>query len=99
MSGTGTVSPIVSARTGVTASPSRHGRDPLRESVSGRPFLELRVGEAVAHTTAGFGMFHVAKRGARQGRPATGEAMRIKASKTPKFTVGAGLKNAIKGRS
>jgi len=24
--------------------------------------------------------------------------MRIKASKTPKFTVGAGLKNAIKGR-
>jgi len=44
-------------------------------------------------------MFHVAKRGARQGRPATGDGMRIKASKTPKFTVGAGLKNAIKGRS
>lgn len=57
---------------------------------------ELRKGREVAIT--GFGKFHVAKRGARQGRnPATGEKIRIKASKSPKFTAGAGLKNATKG--
>lgn len=58
---------------------------------------ELRRGREVAIT--GFGKFHVAKRGARQGtNPATGEKIKIKASKSPKFTAGAGLKNAAKGR-
>ncbi len=57
---------------------------------------ELRKGREVAIT--GFGKFHVAKRGARQGRnPATGEAIKIKASKTAKFTAGKGLKDAAKG--
>ncbi len=57
---------------------------------------ELRRGREVVIT--GFGRFHVTKRGARQGRnPATGEKIKIKASKTPKFTAGAGLKNATKG--
>ncbi len=54
---------------------------------------ELRKGREVAIT--GFGKFHVVKRGAREGRnPATGEKMKIKASKAPKFTAGAGLKKA-----
>ena len=45
----------------------------------------------------GFGKFHVAQRDAREGRnPSTGEKMQIKASRVPKFTAGAGLKQALK---
>ena len=45
----------------------------------------------------GFGKFHVAERGAREGRnPRTGETMQIAASKVPRFTAGSGLKKAIK---
>jgi DNA-binding protein HU-beta len=55
----------------------------------------LKQGDEVAIT--GFGKFTVAKRPARTGRnPQTGEAMKIKASKTPKFTAGASLKDAVK---
>ena len=44
----------------------------------------------------GFGTFEVAKRAAREGRnPRTGETMKIKASKTPKFKPGKALKDAI----
>lgn len=49
-------------------------------------------------TFSGFGKFHVAERGAREGvNPRTGEHMQIPASKVPRFTAGSGLKNAIKG--
>ncbi len=49
-------------------------------------------------TFSGFGKFHVAERGAREGvNPRTGERMQIPASKVPRFTAGSGLKNAIKG--
>jgi DNA-binding protein HU-beta len=49
-------------------------------------------------TFSGFGKFHVAERGARQGvNPATGEKMQIPASRVPRFTAGSGLKKAIKG--
>jgi len=45
----------------------------------------------------GFGTFSVKKRAARTGRnPATGEAIKIKASKTPSFKAGKGFKDAIK---
>jgi DNA-binding protein HU-beta len=48
-------------------------------------------------TFTGFGKFHVASRGAREGRnPRTGETMQIAASKVPRFTAGSGLKKAIK---
>jgi DNA-binding protein HU-beta len=54
----------------------------------------LKKGEDVAIT--GFGKFHVVKRAARQGvNPRTGEKVKIKASKAPKFTPGAGLKGAV----
>ena len=44
----------------------------------------------------GFGSFSVKERPERQGRnPATGEAMTIKASKTPVFKAGKGLKDAV----
>ena len=55
----------------------------------------LQSGEEVSFT--GFGKFHVAERGAREGRnPRTGETMTIAASKVPRFTAGSGLKKAIK---
>lgn len=44
----------------------------------------------------GFGTFEVAKRSARTGRnPQTGETMKIKASKAPKFKAGKALKDAL----
>ena len=44
----------------------------------------------------GFGTFKVNKRPARTGRnPATGETIKIAASKTPKFTAGKALKDAV----
>jgi DNA-binding protein HU-beta len=55
----------------------------------------LRSGEDVNFT--GFGKFHVAERGAREGRnPRTGETMTIAASRVPRFTAGSGLKKAVK---
>ena len=48
-------------------------------------------------TFSGFGKFHVAERGSREGvNPRTGERMQIPASRVPRFTAGSGLKNAIK---
>ena len=50
-------------------------------------------------TFSGFGKFHVAERGARQGmNPATGEKMQIAATRVPRFSAGSALKKAIKGR-
>lgn len=47
-------------------------------------------------TLVGFGTFSVSKRKARKGRnPRTGEAIKIKASKAPKFTAGKAFKDAI----
>jgi DNA-binding protein HU-beta len=55
----------------------------------------LKSGDEVNFT--GFGKFHVAERGAREGRnPRTGETMRIAASRVPRFTAGSGLKKAVK---
>jgi DNA-binding protein HU-beta len=54
----------------------------------------LKKGDTVGIT--GFGTFSVAKRAARKGRnPSTGEAIKIAASKTPKFSAGATLKTAV----
>jgi DNA-binding protein HU-beta len=47
-------------------------------------------------TIAGFGTFKVAKRKAREGRnPRTGEAIKIKASKAPKFVASKTLKDFL----
>jgi DNA-binding protein HU-beta len=55
----------------------------------------LASGEDVNFT--GFGKFHVAERGAREGRnPRTGATMTIAASRVPRFTAGSGLKSAVK---
>jgi len=61
---------------------------------------QLVEGDKVAFT--GFGSFEVSKRAARTGRnPQTGAAIKIAASKVPKFSAGATLKaavNAAKGK-
>jgi DNA-binding protein HU-beta len=48
-------------------------------------------------TVVGFGTFKVDKRKARKGRnPRTGEDIKIKAKKVPKFTASGALKDVIK---
>ena len=48
-------------------------------------------------TLVGFGTFKVEKRKARKGRnPRTGEEIKIKAKKVPKFIPGKALKEAVK---
>jgi DNA-binding protein HU-beta len=64
------------------------------ESLIGTVSRSLKKGEEVSIT--GFGKFSVVKRAARQGvNPRTGERVKIKASKAPKFTAGAALKQAV----
>ena len=54
----------------------------------------LKKGEDVS--LVGFGTFYVGKRAARTGRnPRTGDAIKIKAAKVPKFRAGKGLKDAV----
>ncbi len=54
----------------------------------------LKKGSSV--TLVGFGTFRVSKRAARTGRnPRTGEAIKIKAARVPKFTAGKALKDAV----
>ncbi len=55
----------------------------------------LKKGDKVQ--IVGFGTFEVSKRSARSGRnPQTGETIKIKASKTPKFKAGKALKDLVK---
>ena len=57
----------------------------------------LKEGDAVQ--LVGFGTFTVAKRAASTGRnPRTGEAIKIPASKQPKFKAGKELKDTVNGR-
>jgi DNA-binding protein HU-beta len=54
----------------------------------------LKAGEDVA--IIGFGTFKVSQRAARTGRnPKTGEALQISASKSPTFSAGKTLKEAL----
>ena len=55
----------------------------------------LRKGQKV--TLVGFGTFSVTKRKARKGRnPKTGQVINIPAAKTPKFSSGKALKDAVR---
>lgn len=57
----------------------------------------LAAGDSL--TLVGFGSFSVGARAARTGRnPQTGAALKIAASKTPKFSAGAKLKAAVNGK-
>lgn len=55
---------------------------------------QLKNGEKVQ--LVGFGTFEVVKRAARTGKnPQTGKAIKIPASKAPKFKAGKGLKDTV----
>jgi DNA-binding protein HU-beta len=57
----------------------------------------LKKGDKI--TLTGFGTFSVTKRKARKGRnPQTGEVIKIKAAKVPKFSAGKGLKTTVSGK-
>ena len=65
------------------------------DSITKRITQTLKKGENV--TLVGFGTFSVTKRKARTGRnPQTGEAIKIKARKVPKFKAGKDLTTAVK---
>lgn len=58
--------------------------------------VEENLGKGEEIRVTGFGKFSVRERPAREGRnPQTGEPMQIAASKTPVFSAGSSLKNAV----
>jgi DNA-binding protein HU-beta len=81
----------VASESGLSKKDAGSAVDAVITSIEGA----LKSGEDVNFT--GFGKFHVAERGAREGRnPRTGETMTIAASRVPRFTAGSGLKKAVK---
>ncbi len=82
----------VAADSGLSKADAGRAIDSLLGTVS----KTLKKGDEVAIT--GFGKFSVVKRAARKGvNPRTGEPVKIKASKAPKFTAGATLKTSVSG--
>lgn len=80
----------VAGSAGLTKSDSEKAVNALIDIVENT----VRGGDKV--TIPGFGTFSVSDRKARTGRnPQTGEAIKIKASKAPKFTAGSGFKSAV----
>lgn len=66
------------------------------DSITGSIVTALKKGDKV--TLVGFGTFSVSQRAARNGRnPQTGETIKIKASKVPKFKAGKEFSDAIAG--
>jgi DNA-binding protein HU-beta len=83
----------VSADSGLTKADTQR----VLESLIGTVSKSLKKGDEVSIT--GFGKFSVVKRAARQGvNPRTGEKVKIKATKAPKFTAGASLKQVVSGK-
>jgi DNA-binding protein HU-beta len=76
----------VAADSGLSKKDASFAVDAVIKSIA----TALSEGEEVNFT--GFGKFHVAERGAREGRnPRTGETMTIAASKVPRFTASSGI--------
>jgi|SRR6185437_4328740 len=66
------------------------------DSLTGAVVASLKKGDTV--TLVGFGTFSVSNRAARNGRnPQTGETIKIKAAKVPKFKPGKDFKDKIGG--
>jgi DNA-binding protein HU-beta len=81
----------LSAETGLSKADAQRAIDAFTTTIA----KALKKGDTVS--LIGFGTFSVKKRAARTGRnPATGETIKIKASKTPSFKAGKGFKDAIK---
>jgi len=81
---------IIQAGTGCTAKAAKETMDAIIGTVTS----SLKKNQKVQ--LVGFGSFTVAKRAARKGRnPFTGEAIRIKASKSVRFKAGQSLKRSV----
>lgn len=81
---------VIQAETGCTA---KAANDAL-SAVIGTISTSLKKNQKVQ--LVGFGTFNVAKRAARKGRnPQTGEAIKIKASKSVRFKAGQALKGSL----
>lgn len=84
----------VAAATGLTKTDSDKAVNALLDTV----VATVKGGDKV--TVPGFGTFSVSERKARTGRnPRTGEALKIAASKAPKFTAGSSFKTAVNTKS
>jgi DNA-binding protein HU-beta len=83
----------VAAAAGLTKTDSDKAVNALIETI------QATVKGAEKVTIPGFGTFSVSDRKARTGRnPQTGAAIKIAASKAPKFTAGSGFKAAVNSK-
>lgn len=81
---------VVALKTGMTKTKAEEAVKAVNEAIA----EALAAGDKVQ--IIGFGTYSVKTRAAREGRnPKTGEKMTIAASKTPAFTAGKALKDAI----
>jgi len=81
---------VVSKSAGISKSASEKALDGAIDAIKGA----LKKGHSV--TLMEFGTFRVGKREARAGRnPRTGEEIRIKAARVPRFSAGKALKDAV----
>ena len=81
---------VIAEHTGASKVVSKEALDAVLETVS----MSLKKNKRVQ--LLGFGTFDVSKRKARKGRnPATGEEIKIKASKTVRFRPGTKLKSSL----
>lgn len=82
----------IAADAGISKTDANTALDSFTAAVMGA----LKKGDTV--TMVGFGTFSVSQRAAREGRnPQTGETLKIKARKVPKFKPGKDFKDKIGG--
>jgi DNA-binding protein HU-beta len=80
----------IAHKAGLTQSQAKNAIDSYHETI----VETLKAGTSV--DILGFGSFSVTARAARTGRnPKTGEALKIKASRVPKFKPGKALKDSV----
>jgi DNA-binding protein HU-beta len=85
---------LVAAQAGTTNTDAEKVLNSFRDVVQAK----VKAGEDVAYP--GLGKFSRVSRKARTGRnPQTGAAIKVKASKAPKFTAAAGLKSVVNGEA
>ena len=81
----------IASGAGLSKADASRALDAMLDAVKGA----LKKGQKV--TLVGFGTYSVTKRKARKGRnPRTGQVINIPAAKTPKFSSGKALKDAVK---
>lgn len=83
----------IAAKAGITKTQANEAVDGFTETV----IKTLKKGDRV--TLVGFGTFSVSERSARNGRnPQTGEVIKIKARKVPRFKAGKDFSTKIGGK-